>query len=772
MLSVVFVAALLVLVVPGYAQASGDDGPGSSLVGRPVGQSARAAAVRAATDSRHRHSKRRSLLRKFRYRTRPGTVTLPGASVASVATTGSGGQLLTLSTRTKAPLVGQRVVLMPTAAVPTGTLGVVTGISRVRGHIVVHLRKTALSEAFSTYEVQASGTLGEASGTFAQTSTAGVVAHTAGADLLKPHFTCSGPTPTVHITVDLSHVQAPVHVKIPDYIEAGLKGPVTFSVDLHFSAASSCTASLLAAIPLGDSGFFIDTGPEVAVQAAGAASAHFTWTPTLDYEFYRDKNRNVRDTHKLISTTAVNFSGSAAISVALNLEVQLEAFKAVGVTGTVGPTLSARLVDSSGRTCRVIEGAAQAKLTAFIHVWFKTWTFTLYDQPFWGPHIFSTVCSPPASGGSGSDSGGSSGGTGGSGGSPAPSQPTWRTEQLATPPGATEVALLGVSCPATTACTGVGLYADGREHQPIAEFWNGSSWMVEAVPTPPGPYNSFSSVSCVSATACMAVGASNSGVPLSATWDGTSWTLQTVPTPADSQATYLSSVSCVSSAMCVAVGSFTDELGATKALAELWNGSSWSLQGAVAPIPAGSTNNDADSELEGIDCVNATECVAVGRFENQPEDSWPSLAESWSGSGWTVEPTPHLGPDVYTWELSSVSCSAAAACTAVGSYIDYGNPSVGGGVVAERWNGSSWTSEPPVNPPSLFSEIRSVSCTATASCLAIGLGGGYESYVWNGTAWIEEELKVIAGGINAVSCVSPTYCMAVGSPDSMLYSSG
>lgn len=43
-----------------------------------------------------------------------------------------------------------------------------------------------------------------------------------------------------------------------------------------------------------------------------------------------------------------------------------------------------------------------------------------------------------------------------------------------------------------------------------------------------------------------------------------------------------------------------------------------------------------------------------------------ALAEAWNGSSWTVQPTPN--PDGYA-SLAAISCTSASACTAVGSKV-------------------------------------------------------------------------------------------------------
>src|SRR5262249_58523763 len=97
--------------------------------------------------------------------------------------------------------------------------------------------------------------------------------------------------------------------------------------------------------------------------------------------------------------------------------------------------------------------------------------------------------------------------------------------------------LFGVSCTAADACTAAGYYTNGLRHiHPLAERWDGTSWRIQAAPSPLGrPLSGFFAVSCTSATACTAVGAQTDATgttALAERWDGTSWRVQATPNPA------------------------------------------------------------------------------------------------------------------------------------------------------------------------------------------------------------------------------------------------
>ena len=192
--------------------------------------------------------------------------------------------------------------------------------------------------------------------------------------------------------------------------------------------------------------------------------------------------------------------------------------------------------------------------------------------------------------------------------------------------------------------------------------------------SPPSPVGaSLSSVSCPTASWCMAVGSytTTSGVQhaLAQAWNGTTWQLLKPP------GTSLASVSCTATWFCLATG------GPTRA--ERWNGTTWreiaGPQGAVSPLS----------------CSSRSWCMVInGSITHPPE----TFAESWNGSKWRTwwEDTDICSQGDapgYPCSLDAVSCGSASNCVAAGNYSAYeevDNPpsNVPGGYT---WNGKTWT---------------------------------------------------------------------------------
>jgi putative Ig domain-containing protein/cutinase len=171
----------------------------------------------------------------------------------------------------------------------------------------------------------------------------------------------------------------------------------------------------------------------------------------------------------------------------------------------------------------------------------------------------------------------------------------------------------GVSCASATNCTAVGsynVYTDNGGIQALVEHWDGSAWSVQDTPIPPGGSDHpLYGVSCVSATSCTAVGgyvARGNWQPLAEYWDGNAWSIQAFP--AESSGWILYGISCPSAANCTAVGTYGFGYDAQ---AEHWDGNTWSAQAVVNPSSGGSFPYN---RLNGVSCTTASNCAAVGYY--------------------------------------------------------------------------------------------------------------------------------------------------------------
>jgi hypothetical protein len=224
---------------------------------------------------------------------------------------------------------------------------------------------------------------------------------------------------------------------------------------------------------------------------------------------------------------------------------------------------------------------------------------------------------------------------------------------------------------------------------------------------------------------------------------------------------YLDGVSCVAAGSCTAVGFYVPHKnGIDVPLVERWNGTSWTKAEQVRD-----NNRWAGVQLFGVSCVSASDCMVVGVYSPMAETQY-SLAESWNGTDWTITPTPPA-PGALASFLTGVSCTSDGDCMTVGSYsASSAGPLVG---LSESWRGSSWSLETVPGPAGADSSgLGSVSCISGTSCVGVGDSNGYGATLaesWNGENWAIESTPDPAGSPNvtlsSTSCVAG-WCSAVG----------
>ncbi len=337
----------------------------------------------------------------------------------------------------------------------------------------------------------------------------------------------------------------------------------------------------------------------------------------------------------------------------------------------------------------------------------------------------------------------------------------WKIQKTPKSAGATASELNGMSCSAADACTAVGDSPDSSgSEETLVEAWNGTSWKIQKTPNPTNTF--LEGVSCSAADECTAVGNEYISDPLAEAWNGTAWKIQTTPSPAGAIESELDAVSCISASACTAVGFYEDSSGTEVTLSETWNGTAWKIE--TTPNPAGATG----SSLNAVSCSGASACTAVGNYGNS-SGVGVTLAEVWNGTAWSIQTTPNATGAIGS-SLNAVSCSGASACTAAG---DYGSSSGYEVTLAEAWNGTAWKIETTPNPTGATgSYLYGESCSGAGACTAVGWYFNSSDVeltlaeAWNGTAWSIQTTPNPAGStdsqLDGVSCSAASACEAVG----------
>jgi hypothetical protein len=165
----------------------------------------------------------------------------------------------------------------------------------------------------------------------------------------------------------------------------------------------------------------------------------------------------------------------------------------------------------------------------------------------------------------------------------------------------------------------------------LAYVYNGSTWAFSLASNFNGAFMSrLSGVSCTGDSTCMAVGltvpSQSAGTnALALQWVRGTWTLLNTAN-ASQTINILHGVSCTSAGNCLAVGHFQDIKGQQDAMAEFWNGSSWSFEGL--PTPPGSV-----PDLNGVSCSSPGICTAVGLFNTGGQFTFHTLADRFVAAG-------------------------------------------------------------------------------------------------------------------------------------------
>jgi hypothetical protein len=298
--------------------------------------------------------------------------------------------------------------------------------------------------------------------------------------------------------------------------------------------------------------------------------------------------------------------------------------------------------------------------------------------------------------------------------------------------------LIGVSCPTARFCVAVGYRAIGSEgntevaQKTLIESYDGHSW--SALPSPNPGVSTKKVKPCSSPTAAKC---------------------ETVEPPVDG-ADQLFGVSCATHSECVAVGQTTiaADYPSGQPLIEIYDGTKWSAV-RTATIPGG-------GDLQGVSCPGRRFCMAVGSSGST------TLTEVFDGKSWSVVPSPNETTPFYSL-LSGVSCASTVSCKAVGYY--YVSKTAGESPLAESYTGTDWTLDSVARPPG-GGQLNGISCATSKSCVAVGVSfagsdGANLAYSVLGDAWTPAPSAAAYDGsqpgLASASCVSSHSCVAVGS---------
>jgi hypothetical protein len=355
------------------------------------------------------------------------------------------------------------------------------------------------------------------------------------------------------------------------------------------------------------------------------------------------------------------------------------------------------------------------------------------------------------------------------------------------------VTLPAVACPSSKACTAVGsyMYDPHLDARPLVVTESSGIWHAQGfeAPMPPDATATdsglgsgvLSSVACVSAGNCTAVGAydTSSGTPpLLVTESAGKWRAATPPAPPNGGSwpaiggltdQGLTSVSCAAAKDCAAT--FFGRLLAEAA-------GTWSIP--LLPLPVGGDKSQLPT-ISSASCPSVGNCVAAGTYTDISGEPTPEgLIETQSGGSWTASRAPLPSDAVQPGSgpgasLKYVLCLSAGNCTAVGYYASSTAPGGQGGLLLTESNGV-WSASGAPLPANVGTNSRlsldSLACSSAGNCAVVGT---YEDDSSNrhwlvlteaDGAWTAAEVPLPAslslGGLNSVTCPTADACLAVG----------
>jgi hypothetical protein len=376
------------------------------------------------------------------------------------------------------------------------------------------------------------------------------------------------------------------------------------------------------------------------------------------------------------------------------------------------------------------------------------------------------------------------------GASAATSVPYWGTAlpYAATTSSSNETVVLGTSCTSVGNCAAVGetdIDVSGSDTSaPFLAAESGGTWgPPTSLALPGGDEGYLESISCTSATSCVAVGADQSAdtpiiYPIAVS--GLTATAQTpVAVTAPGPDALLSSVSCVSSGACTAVGSY---MGGDLPMVAYTSGTGpWTVKAAGTSAPVAATS---DSVLNAISCPSSGACEAVGEYADTSGNVYPwalTVTDGVLGTGTNVglpgDAVPSDSSEIeegsFTFNgLDAVSCPSAGVCTAAGSYsIASGSIEAVAIPIVNATPGTPVEFGAGSSASDVETTISGISCSDASDCSAVATTNypfpsasvaNENAGSWSALAPLTLPSNYLIAEATAISCPVAEFCVASG----------
>ncbi len=293
--------------------------------------------------------------------------------------------------------------------------------------------------------------------------------------------------------------------------------------------------------------------------------------------------------------------------------------------------------------------------------------------------------------------------------------------------------LNAIACPNATQCWAVGQVASApggntlsESRGPLLKLETAGHWRTVAARGLDAGKSALEAIACPGASDCWAVGGTSGGrSAVIEHWTGGSWQLTASPVLPGGQ---LNDVSCASASACWATGGTQSRAGTASDVLEQWNGSHWSLAGA---LPGG-------LHPRAFSCPVAGHCLVLGLRNSV------AAAAAYSRGSWTPAPAPAAEGGRDAGVIPSLfGCASPTMCLAAFP---------GPGAVTDTWNGRAWTPVATSLPPYPVA----MTCSGANGCWLLGMTSTSRPLAlhWQGGGWAPVTVRAPHhhGYLDALAC--------------------
>ena len=274
-------------------------------------------------------------------------------------------------------------------------------------------------------------------------------------------------------------------------------------------------------------------------------------------------------------------------------------------------------------------------------------------------------------------------------------------------------------------------------HEPVSARVDGLSdgHATEVMPpasTHIAPSSGLFATACTGAGNCVAGGDYQFGSkpvePVVATQSQGRWSrgirLLLPPDAARQPYSQVNGIACSSAGNCVAVGDY--EYGRSDSLqAFIATESHGRWARAYAPRLPANSSAPGSAQLGAVACTHGGFCEAVGSYQDSSGNEQTMALAKPAGGGWrqatevAAPASAAANPDAF---MTGIACTGPGSCVAVGNYSVSATRYAAMGAIESRgsWRRATGIAAPHNAISSTFTAISSISCLATEVCLGVG----------------------------------------------------